>query len=122
MNKEIKEALKIIEWSFTDDGWQDGDDGILKPSSMEIDAMEKVLQHFSKLESNLIIKWIKELKELDYEIELDENQDEFGEHIEYYYGGHSECIEFLTYDDPEDKLYFLFKKALKALNALKGEQ
>ena len=87
--KQIKDYLHTVNWSFTDDGWQEDGNNSVKASYYEIEAFEEVLNFFTqkRFENNYVIKALKELKEIDFEIELEENEDSFGNLIELYYGG-----------------------------------
>jgi len=94
---KIEKALKIVWWSFLDDGWQDGKDGTIAPSYKEIEAMNVVLENF-KNEDNYVIDLIKASKDSDYCIYLEENTDSFGEHIYFYYDGENERLEEISGD------------------------
>jgi len=116
---KILNYLNTVNWSFIDDGWQeDYNDGI-KASNYEIEAFEEVLNYFhqKRYETNFIIKCLNELKELNFEIDFEENTDSFGEVIDIYYSGDSEVAKFLSSDYYSDKEEF-YKKWDKALKTL----
>ncbi len=104
--KTIAEYLDTVHWSFTDNGWRDGEDGHIKAGAYEIVAMDKVLEYFKTFETNYIINIIKAVKELNYDIELAENTDSFGEHIHYYYDGNNKFIEAVAEENELDIVKF----------------
>lgn len=119
--KELIENLNTVHWSFTDDGWQSSEDnGMMKPSSFEFEAMYNVLEYFKdkNVDDNYIIKILKAVKKVNYEIVFDENVDSFGEHIEYYYDGKDKLIEEFV----DDKIEIVkFDKAFdELLNIING--
>ena len=122
-SKELNQTLdylKTTNWSFTDDGWQEDSNDSVKASGFEREAFEGVLEYFTqkRFENNFIIIALKELKDIDYEIELEENTDSFGNVLHLYYDGDSEVQKFLSgetaYDNNE-----IYKKIDKANNQLK---
>ena len=117
-DKNILDYLKTTDWSITDYGWQEDSNDSVKASYFEREAFDEVLEYFTQkiFSDNFIILTLKELKNIDYEIELEENTDSFGEVLNTYYPGDSEIQSYLCgemYD--KEEFFKKFNRAYKQL-------
>lgn len=65
--------------------WENEDDGVLKYDGWWHECVYDVLEVFRIFPENYLIKILLALEHNDWRIDLEENTDSFGEHIEYYY-------------------------------------